>query len=82
MVKFAQLLADQQLVNSEKHIMKSSTKGVVSSKKTVKVIRNMHTVAEQRAIGDRWADHKGPRMTVAETVAYAAKHHEKEQKVE
>jgi hypothetical protein len=42
----------------------------------------MHTVAEQRAIGDRWADHKGPRMTVAETVAYAAKHHEKEQKVE
>ena len=51
--------------------MKSSNNALVSHKKTVKVIRNAHTLAEQRAIGDRWADHKGPRMTLAETLAYA-----------
>lgn len=82
MLKFALSLAEGQPVNSEKRTMKSSTKGMVSSKKTVKVIRNGHSVAEQREIGDRWADHKGPRMTVAETLAYAAKRQEQEQTAE
>ena len=61
--------------------MKLSTKGIVSSKKTVKVIRNAHSVTEQREIGDRWADHKGPRMTVSETLLYAAKLQEQEETV-
>lgn len=82
MAKFAQSLAEGQPVNSEKYIMKSSAKGLVSDKKTVKVIRNAHSLAEQRAIGDRWADHKGPRMTVAETLAYAAKIQEQQESAE
>ncbi len=50
----------------------------VSKQKTVKVIRNAHTAVEQQAIGDRWAD--GPRMTLAEAMAHAARLEEEKQK--
>lgn len=66
--------------------MKSSTKATASNPQTadrrpVEVIKNAHSVAEQRAIGDRWADHKGPRMTLAETLAHAAKLQEEKETV-
>lgn len=59
--------------------MKSSTNAPTSDKKMVKVIKNAHTAAEQRTIGDRWADHKGPRMTLAETLVYATAQQEADQ---
>jgi hypothetical protein len=61
--------------------MKLSAKNPVpKSEKTIKVIKNAHTVAEQRAIGDRWAEHKGPRMTLSDVLAYA-ENQEKTEKV-
>lgn len=37
--------------------------------KMIAVIRNSHTDAELKEIGDRWVNHQGPYMTVAETIA-------------
>lgn len=53
--------------------MKSLTKPTGNKgKKTIRVIKNAHSPAEQQAIGDRWVENKGLRMTLAETLAYAA----------
>jgi hypothetical protein len=38
----------------------------------VAVIKNNLTEQEMNASGEHWANHKGPYMTVAETLAYAA----------
>lgn len=40
--------------------------------KLVAVIKNNLTEQEMDASGEHWANHKGPYMTVAETLAYAA----------
>lgn len=40
--------------------------------KLVAVIKNNLTAAEMDQAGKEWANHKGPYMTVAETLAYAA----------
>lgn len=40
--------------------------------KLVAVIKNNLTEQEMNASGEHWANHKGPYMTVAETLAYAA----------
>ncbi len=39
--------------------------------KLVAVIRNAHTDAELDEMEERWANHTGPYMTVAETLAFA-----------
>jgi hypothetical protein len=40
--------------------------------KLVAVIKNNLTEQEMDASGEHWANHQGPYMTVAETLAYAA----------
>lgn len=40
--------------------------------KLIAVIKNNLTEQEMQASGEHWANHKGPYMTVAETLAYAA----------
>lgn len=40
--------------------------------KMVAVIKNNLTEQEMDASGEHWANHQGPYMTVAETLAYAA----------
>ncbi len=72
MAKFAPLPAEEQPVNNETDTMKSSVKPSGKRKKTTKVIKNAHSATEQRAMGDRWAEHTGPYMTLAETLTFAA----------
>ncbi len=40
--------------------------------KLVAVIKNNLTEQEMDASGEHWANHQGPYMTVAQTLAYAA----------
>lgn len=40
--------------------------------KLVAVIKNNLTEQEMDEAGERWVNHQGPYMTVAETLAYAA----------
>jgi hypothetical protein len=40
--------------------------------KLVAVIKNGHTDAELDEMEERWLNHQGPYMTVAETLTYAA----------
>jgi hypothetical protein len=40
--------------------------------KLVAVIKNGHTDAELDEMEERWLNHQGPYMTLAETLAYAA----------
>ena len=48
------------------------SKKVAVTPKLVAVIKNNLTEQEMNASGEHWANHKGPYMTVAETLAYAA----------
>ena len=43
------------------------------SRKAVAVIKNEHTKAQTSALDDEWAVYNGPVVTLAETLAYAAK---------
>jgi hypothetical protein len=45
---------------------------IAADSKLVTVIKNNLTEQEMDASGEQWANHKGPYMTVAETLAYAA----------
>ncbi len=44
----------------------------VPAPKLVAVIKNNLTEQEMNESGEHWANHQGPYMTVAETLAYAA----------
>jgi hypothetical protein len=48
-----------------------------SAPKLVAVIKNNLTEQEMDESGEHWANHPGPYMTVAETLAYAAKRDKK-----
>lgn len=45
----------------------------VPAPKLVAVIKNNLTEQEMNESGEHWANHQGPYMTIAETLAYAAK---------
>lgn len=45
--------------------------------KLIAVIKNNLTEQEMDASGEHWANHKGPYMTVAETLVYAAERDKK-----
>ncbi len=47
-----------------------------NSRKVVAVIKNEHTKVQMSALDDEWVNHKGPVMTLAETLAYADKRDE------
>ena len=49
-----------------------TSRAVKSQRKTVAVIKNNLTEQEMDELGEQWANHTGPYMTVAETLAYAA----------
>ena len=49
-----------------------------AASKLVAVIKNNLTEQEMNEAGEHWANHKGPYMTVAETLAYATKNANRE----
>lgn len=51
-------------------MLKTSNK---SGKRVVTVIKNEHSKEQMSALDDEWLTNKGPVMTLAETLAYAAK---------
>jgi len=69
MVKFAPLVAGHPKLKLETSMLKTSNK---SSKRVVTVIKNEHTKEQMNALDDEWLNNKGPIMTLAETLAYAA----------
>ena len=77
MVKFGPLVADQPAKTNEIAMLKSPRNSnkkaaAASSPKMVAVIKNNLTEKEMDELGEQWANHPGPYMTVAETLAYAA----------
>ena len=54
-----------------------NSRAVKSQRKTVAVIKNGLTKKQMDELGEQWANHPGPYMTVAETLAYAAKRDKK-----
>lgn len=54
-----------------------TNRAVKSQRKTVAVIKNGLTKKQMDESGEHWANHPGPYMTVAETLAYAAKRDKK-----
>jgi hypothetical protein len=69
MAKFALLVAGHPKLKLEMNMLKTSNK---SSKRVVTVIKNEHTKDQMNALDDEWLNNKGPVMTLAETLAYAA----------
>ncbi len=51
---------------------RNPNKKAAKAPKLVAVIKNNLTEQEMDASGEHWANHQGPYMTVAETLAYAA----------
>lgn len=51
----------------------SKKAAAILAPKLVAVIKNNLTEQEMDELGEHWANHQGPYMTVAETLAYAAK---------
>ncbi|ADB42996.1 hypothetical protein [uncultured Spirosoma sp.] len=48
---------------------RNPNKKVTAAPKMVAVIKNGHTAAELKEMGERWANHQGPYLTLAETIA-------------
>jgi hypothetical protein len=77
MVKFDLLVADQPVKTNEIAMLKSPRNrnkkaAAAPAPKLVAVIKNNLTEQEMDASGEHWANHQGPYMTVAQTLAYAA----------
>lgn len=47
---------------------KNPNKKVAAAPKMVTVIKNGHTAAELKEMGERWVNHQGPYLTLAETI--------------
>ncbi len=82
MVKFGPLVADQPVKTNEIAMLKlprnpNKKAAAASAPKLVAVIKNNLTEQEMDESGEHWANHPGPYMTVAETLAYAAKRDKK-----
>jgi hypothetical protein len=72
MTKFGPLVADRQAAKNETAMLKSPknpNKKTTAAPKMVAVIKNGHTAAELKEMGERWVNHQGPYLTVAETIA-------------
>ncbi len=70
MTKFGLSVADQQAEKNETVMLKSPKKPTKKGiPKMVAVIKNGHTDAELEEMGERWVNHKGPYLTLAETIA-------------
>ncbi len=66
MTKFGLSVADQNETVMLKSPKEPTKKG---TPKMVAVIKNGHTDAELKAMGERWVNHPGPYLTLAETIA-------------
>jgi hypothetical protein len=70
MTKFVRSVADQLAVNPETSMLNTAkTPTKKATPKLVAVIKNTHTNAELDEMEERWANHQGPRMTLAEVIA-------------
>ena len=58
------------MLKSPKNPNKRAASG--AAPKLIAVIKNGMTEQEMNESGEHWVNHKGPYMTVAETLAYAA----------
>jgi hypothetical protein len=56
---------------------RNPNKKAASAPKLVAVIKNNLTKQEMDEAGEHWANHPGPYITVAETLAYAAERDKK-----
>jgi hypothetical protein len=77
MGKFGPSVADRLVKTNEIDMLKSPRNpnkkaAAASDPKLVAVIKNNLTKQEMDETGEHWANHQGPYMTVAETLAYAA----------
>jgi hypothetical protein len=77
MAKFGPSVADQPAKTNANAMLKSPRNpnkkaAAASAPKLVAVIKNNLTEEEMDELGEQWANHTGPYMTVAETLAYAA----------
>lgn len=59
------------MLNLPKNPTKKAAKAAAAPKR-IAVIKNSLTEQEMDEAGEQWANHQGPYMTVAETIAYAA----------
>lgn len=50
-------------------MLKSPKNPKKGTPKMVAVIKNGHTDAELKEMGERWVNHQGPYLTLAETIA-------------
>lgn len=48
---------------------RNPNKKVAKAPKMVAVIKNGHTDAELKEMGERWVNHQGPYLTLAEVIA-------------
>ena len=71
-IKFDQSVADRLVAKNEIVMLKSPqnpNKKPAIPAKMVAVIKNGHTAAELNEMGERWVNHEGPYLTLAETIA-------------
>ena len=73
MAKFGQSVADQPAEKNEIVMLKSANnKEPKTQPRKVRVIRNSHTDAELAESGERWADHQGTYLSLADVLAAEA----------
>lgn len=68
MAKFGPSVADPLAVKPEITMVKNK-KNPKTAPKRIAVIKNGHTDAELDEMEERWANHQGPYMTLAEVLA-------------
>jgi hypothetical protein len=78
MAKFGPSVADRPTEKNANAMLKSPKNpnkkpANAAAPKLIAVIKNGLTEQEMDEAGQRWVNHQGPYMTVAETLAYAAK---------
>ena len=70
MAKFGQSVADQPVEKNEIVMLKSAkNKESKTQPRKVRVIHNSHTDAELAESGERWADHRGSYLSLADVLA-------------
>jgi hypothetical protein len=70
MAKFGPSVADRLAVNQETSMLRTPKKPTKkAAPKLVAVIKNGHTDAELDEMEERWVNHQGPYLTLAEVFA-------------
>ena len=73
MAKFGQSVADQSVEKNEIVMLKSANnKEPKPQPRKIWVIQNSHTAAELAESGERWANHQGPYLSLADVLTAEA----------